>query len=452
MTQNRSAPLYPGIYLGMTASCVSVIGSGMGERIMAVPQAFPQYVQRRAIDRGEILPSYVYFESGCPEPFVGAYAKYDGMRVQAHRVAHSFQLEMGDPDWTFRLEEDGKPYTATQLSHYVLKTLMDGLNQVRQTECRRAIVTVPASFQPDARAATQEAAQMAGIDLVGLVDEPKAALFAYINQLQLDGTFESSELFNNKTLLIYDLGGGTLDLSIHQVKRNPNSPLGVEIEDIEISRFTELGGDNFDRLVADYLLNQYLDAHPNLCETEDERDELLVILTEHAEKLKLNLSNAIRQSGQETEMDRSINPGVYKDIALGRLSISKEVYEEIVSPLLGRELGLKDVNLPDAEKDYATQNNLVAPLLDILNKYREKSHSEALPDAVLLYGGMSEAWFVQQRIYDFFQPHEVEFHSISEHPARLCSVGASLLHYELDRRIQKLLQCTSFFAFEKRYE
>lgn len=448
---------YIGIDLGTTNSSLSFIKRGVRS---VVPQTlkFDQYDRWREVNYHDLLPSFVFFEHGYDKPIFGRYSKYEGIRQAPHRVARSFKLKMDDPTWRFKIEEDNKEYTAAELSYYVLKTLMGEFRRLkREKGVRHAVVTVPASFPSIARDATKEASEKAGIELVDLLDEPKAALFSYLNLLQQEGTFEESDLFSNKTLLVYDLGGGTLDISIHHVKLNPDSPFGVEIEDIVISRFTELGGDDFDNLIAEELLNRYQDDSPELSklyeEDEDVHQNFSVILMQQAEQLKRKLSDIITSSSnrQEEEVDGKVepgSPGILRNKgyqrALDRLSISKTEYEEIIKPFLGEEFSLNDLNKIHSF-DTNEQKNLIVPLLDVLKKFRTKVNDQSvLPDSILFHGGMSRAWFVEERLKKFFSPHDISFSFLND-PDRACSHGASLYHYYLsehgqDRFVSQIAQ------------
>jgi len=144
--------------------------------------------------------------------------------------------------------------------------LLFGIKKTFRIPINDIVVTVPASFDSEMRSATLEAARKAGIKVKNnngnprniLLDEPRACLYDFVNR-QKQGEIPDHiiDFSTKKRILVYDLGGGTLDVSLHDVNfKSPEDSL-LNIEDIAISRYTDIGGDNFDEKLTDYLFQRY---------------------------------------------------------------------------------------------------------------------------------------------------------------------------------------------------
>ena len=246
-----------GIDLGTTFSAVATLDEN--GRPVIVPNA----------DGEHTTPSVVYFpESG--EPIVGAEAKEQQLAGETE-VASFFKSRMGNGEWhaTFR----GKVYDATALSALVLKKLKADAEASLGERVEKAVITVPAYFNEFQRNATIEAARRAGLGVLRIINEPTSASLAY-------GVATAGRNTGTKTLMVYDLGGGTFDVSIVRVDRG-------QITVVATDGNHDLGGGKWDNRIADYLAERFNEEYG--VDPRDDR-ESLNDLQAHCEKAKRELS------------------------------------------------------------------------------------------------------------------------------------------------------------------
>lgn len=435
---------YLGIDLGTTNSSIHWGALNPNTKLIEPHSlAFDQRVSDGSIQRRALLPSFVYFKQGEPHPIVGEYARSLGLQAQPSRVARSVKSYMGREDWRF--EADGRSYTAAQLSSYILQTLFAGIKNTWDRLVTDVVITVPASFDGDMRADTLEAARLAGFKTTEkngetrnlLLDEPRAALFDLLNQ-QASGSIPAAviDLSTAKTVLVFDLGGGTLDVSLHSVSLKSDGT-DMSVDDLAISRYTQLGGDVFDRLVADELQRRFEARLKRSLEEMDPTDRYLVRfkLEVQAEQAKQRLTTDIQQrlsQGAESIPD-SFAVDIHMPFLFDNQSLftqlSKKEFEDLIAPLLGHHLSMNDLPTFDS-LDYSKADNIIYPILDVLSK-AEKQMEGRVPkvDAVVLNGGMTRVHAVRSRLETFFGLRPLTVLD----PEMSVSRGASIHHYRLHR-------------------
>lgn len=133
-----------------------------------------------------------------------------------------------------------------------------------------AVITVPANFDSMMVKATRDAAELAGIKVFNddgserpiLLEEPKAVMYDLINQA-VNGELSNwvIDFSEKKNVMVFDLGGGTLDITLHEVKRREDHPETIKVNDIATNRYTLLGGDNFDKVLAEEMYKRFLDRY-----------------------------------------------------------------------------------------------------------------------------------------------------------------------------------------------
>ena len=246
-----------GIDLGTTNS---VIAWGKVDSKIVEPEIIDvrMFNKEGALVSTPLLPSCVHFPIGKHYPIVGEYGKGFTDPDNEKRTAKSFKINMGDKSWS--QEIDGEFYSATDFSSMVLRHLKDSAERTLFRNIPfpdNVAIAVPASFEPHMEKATCCAAKKAGFKKPVLVWEPIAVLHDLEILMSrgevghIDFDFKMPKL-----VLIFDLGGGTLDVSLYEVVEGEDER-DLQAEPIAVSRFTDIGGDDFDEELAEHLLRQY---------------------------------------------------------------------------------------------------------------------------------------------------------------------------------------------------
>ena len=242
-----------GIDLGTTNSCVAVMEGGQPTVIANTEGA-------------RTTPSVVAFTK-TGERLIGEPAKRQAV-TNAEKTISSIKREMGSD---YRVNIDGKQYTPQQISAFILQKLKKDAEDYLGEKVTEAVITVPAYFNDAQRQATKDAGKIAGLDVKRIINEPTAAALAY----GLDNEKEQK-------IMVYDLGGGTFDVSIIEIGD------GV-IEVLATAGNNRLGGDDFDQKITDYMLSEFKKT-----EGVDLSNDKMALqrLKEAAEKAKKELSSA----------------------------------------------------------------------------------------------------------------------------------------------------------------
>ncbi|HWC71746.1 MAG TPA: molecular chaperone DnaK [Actinomycetota bacterium] len=242
-----------GIDLGTTNSVVAVLEAG---EPVVVPNA----------EGSRTTPSVVGFSKN-NEILVGEVAKRQAI-TNPDRTVRSVKRHMGDKDWS--VDIDGKGWTAQEVSAQILLKLKRDAEAYLGDTVTQAVITVPAYFDDAQRQATKEAGQVAGLEVLRIINEPTAAALAY----GLDKQHEE------QTVLVFDLGGGTFDVSLMEI--------GEGVFEVKATHGdTHLGGDDWDQRVIDWLVTEFKNAHG----VDLGKDRMaLQRLKEAAEKAKIELS------------------------------------------------------------------------------------------------------------------------------------------------------------------
>ena len=243
-----------GIDLGTTNSCVAVLE---GDETVIIPNS----------EGGRTTPSVVSFTAS-GERVVGEAAKRQ-QAVNAARTVLSIKREMGSD---YRVKIDGKSYAPQEISAMILQKLRRDAEAFLGEPVTQAVITVPAYFTDSQRQATRDAGRIAGLDVLRIINEPTAAAFAY-----------GLDHGQAQKILVYDLGGGTFDVSLIEIGD------GV-IEVLATSGDNHLGGDDFDERLADYLADEFKKAE----KVDIRRDKAAMLrIREAAEKAKRELSGQL---------------------------------------------------------------------------------------------------------------------------------------------------------------
>ena len=429
--QPRSSRSEPNYYLGIdlgTTNSVMAWGSINPRTNQLEPKIVPinMMTAYHATQKKSLLPSYIYFEEGRP-PNIGEYAK-KMLKVAPDRVVEPIKHLVGAQN---ELEIDGTFYTPAQFLALILIHLAASAKSHFGFIPDNAIITVPAYFNTKMRAETIKAAELAGFRTTDdngnpraiLLDQPYAVLYDRINQEireEVEASLSKSE--KPKIVLIFDLGGGALEVSLHQVsyKKKQNR---LYITSIARS-YNQIGGNSFDELLAGDLRETFYRKF-----SKPELDGFKVsqfsnAFQQYAEQAKIDLSKQIEFEKEVGEWDPNKPPDTVTIPPIIGKPMGDEVfelyegfslkkYEEIIAGLLASRLTLEAVNKLDTEN--LANNNIIYPILDVLWKVKhriditkmEKALKEDWPtfpqaDVVLLNGSMTKLHTIQERLAVFF--------------------------------------------------
>ncbi len=337
---------FVGIDLGTSYSCIAYIDN------TGRPQVIPNK------DGENITPSVVAIQEfdGKEVIEVGTWA-YETWGFDKTKAHARFKRQMHETDLEIQLGKN--TYTPSDLSSFVLKKLVqDAKDQLGEIE--EVVISIPANFSNEAREATLRAGDLAGLKVNFIVNEPTAAAlyYSFLNQEALDGIYA-----------VYDLGGGTFDFSVIEVKDN-------EVNVLNSDGIQKCGGDDFDKLLYDIIVDKYYEK------TQDEINDLDFNLT-HAEKAKRSLTSkekALVKVGKEI------------------IEITREEFNEAISSLVLQTKVTVEKTINDSGVDFS----------DVLEVY--------------MVGGSTRVPLVQETIASIFNKQPVQ----TVNPDEVVALGAAL--------------------------
>ena len=293
-----------GIDLGTTNSCVAVMEGGQPVVIVNT-------------DGARTTPSVVGFAK-TGERLIGEAAKRQAITNPDNTIS-SIKRHMGE---SYKVTIEGKSYSPQEISAMILQKLKSDAESYLGEKVTEAVITVPAYFSDSQRQATKDAGKIAGLDVKRIINEPTAAALAY----GLDNGDEQK-------ILVYDLGGGTFDVSVIEIGD------GV-IEVLATSGDTHLGGDDFDQKVMDYLVSEFKKA-----EGMDLRTDKMAMqrIKEAAEKAKKDLSTVTSTNINLPFITMNQDGPKHLDVTLTRAK-----FDELTADLVDRTMGPVNTALKDA--------------------------------------------------------------------------------------------------------
>ena len=293
-----------GIDLGTTNSCVAVLEGGEPSVIVSS-------------DGSRTTPSVVAFAKD-GERLIGQVAKRQAI-TNHERTISSIKREMGS-DYTVKI--DGKKYTPQEISAMILGKLRQDAEAFLGETVTDAVITVPAYFTDAQRQATKDAGRIAGLNVRRIINEPTAAALAY-------GIDKEAA----QKIMVYDLGGGTFDVSILEIS-------GQVIEVLATAGNNRLGGDDFDQCVVNYLTNEFLRTEG----IDLTRDPMAMQrVREAAEKAKIELSSVMSTTVSLPFLAVGKNGPAHMEISLTRAK-----FDELTSRLVDATMGPVNQALSDA--------------------------------------------------------------------------------------------------------
>ncbi|MCX4586084.1 molecular chaperone DnaK [Streptomyces sp. NBC_01481] len=360
-----------GIDLGTTNSVVCVLEGGEPTVITNTEGA-------------RTTPSVVGFaKSG--DVLVGEVAKRQAV-TNIERTARSVKRHMGDADWRFpdRGDIDGKRYTAQEISARVLQKLKRDAEAYLGEDVTDAVITVPAYFNDSQRTATKEAGEIAGLKVLRIINEPTAAALAY-----------GLDKENDQTILVFDLGGGTFDVSLLEI--------GEGVVEVKATNGdTHLGGDDWDQRIVDYLAKQFKNAYG----IDLSKDKMATQrLREAAEKAKIELSAATETNINLPYLSASAEGPLHLDEKLTRSQfqqLTEDLLERCKTPF---HSAVKDAGIKVSDIDHvilvggSTRMPAVTELVKELTGGQD-ANKGVNPDEVVAIGASLQAGVLKGEVKD----------------------------------------------------
>ncbi len=314
-----------GIDLGTTNSCVAVMEGGSPKVIHSAEgrNVIPSVVDPKTHVVGDIAKRQLVLK---PKETVFSVKRLMGKKFHDESVQRDmkwlpYTVKAGRDDMAV-VEVDGKTYTPQEVSAMILQKIKADAEAYLGDKVTEAVITVPAYFDDSQRQATKQAGEIAGLDVKRIINEPTAAALAY-----------GLDKKNAHTIAVYDLGGGTFDISILE--------LGDGVYEVKSTNGdTHLGGDDFDQVIIDYLADEFKKEN-NVDLRKD--PQALQRLKESAEKAKIELS-----SSQEAQINQPfITQGANGPLHL-TLTLTRAKLEQLVDPLVQKTLTPVEKALKDA--------------------------------------------------------------------------------------------------------
>ena len=353
-----------GIDLGTTNSCVAVLEAG-------APKVIPNP------EGGRTTPSVVSFKKG--EKIVGDSAKRQA--ITNPDTVSSIKRLMGTSK---KVELAGKKYTPEEVSAMILSYMKDYAEDYLGEKVTEAVITVPAYFNDAQRQATKNAGKIAGLDVKRIINEPTAAALAY-----------GLEKEEGQTILVYDLGGGTFDVSILE--------LGDGVFEVKSTNGNnKLGGDDFDKKIIDYIVKEF--KKENDIDLEDDK-MAMQRLKEVAEKAKKDLSGmketqisapfiAKDEDGEPVHLDMTLTRAKFEDLI-------RDLVESTIEPV---KKALKDAKMTkkDIDKVILVGGSTRIPMVYDLIKEElgQEPSREVNPDEVVACGAAIQGGVIAGDVQD----------------------------------------------------
>lgn len=376
-----------GIDLGTTNSVVAVIEGGTptviinaeGSRITPSVVAFKEgqgrLVGQVARRQGALNPEKTFYSV---KRFIGRRFQ----EVEDERTLVPYTVAAG-PDDAVRLKVDDKLYAPEEISAMILRKLVEDASNYLGEKVSDAVITVPAYFNDAQRQATKDAGRIAGLNVLRIINEPTAASLAY-----------GMDKKSNETILVFDLGGGTFDVSILEV--------GDGVFEVKSTTGdTHLGGDDFDKAVVDYLAEEFKKDY-GIDLRKDK--QALQRLTEAAEKAKIELSSTMETHVSLPFITADANGPKHLDVKLSRAKFEDlihELAERLRQPV---KAALEDAKIGTGELDEvilvggSTRVPAVQKLVEELTG--KKPNMSVNPDEVVAVGAAIQAGVLMGEVKD----------------------------------------------------
>ncbi|MCP9825808.1 molecular chaperone DnaK [Synechococcus sp. EJ6-Ellesmere] len=377
-----------GIDLGTTNSCVAVMEGGKptvianaeGFRttpsVVAYTKNQDQLVGQIAKRQAVMNPENTFYSV---KRFIGR--RVDEVNEESKEV--SYGVEKAGANVKVKCPVLNKQFAPEEVSAQVLRKLADDAGKYLGETVTQAVITVPAYFNDSQRQATKDAGKIAGLEVLRIINEPTAAALAY-----------GLDRKSNERILVFDLGGGTFDVSVLEVGD------GV-FEVLSTSGDTHLGGDDFDKVIVDHLAASFK-ANEGIDLRQDK--QALQRLTEAAEKAKIELSSATQSEINLPFITATPEGPKHLDLTLTRAK-----FEELASKLIDRcrvpvEQALKDAKLSSSELDEVVMvggSPRIPAVLELVKRVTGKEPNQTVnPDEVVAVGAAIQGGVLAGEVKD----------------------------------------------------
>ena len=366
---------YLGIDLGTTNTSVSIARDGSSGAIEVETLRIPQIAEDGiTFTEKQLLPSVLYREG--TDIHVGEFAKAIKKQSSTKVISNSKNY-MGEE---VKLKTNGKEYLPEEVAACILKHIKENISYGKVNS---AVITVPASFDMDQKNATRRAAALAGFDEaeIILISEPTAAILDFINeQRKYTDCAKLIDFSKGKNILVFDLGGGTCDVAILQVKMSGDK---VDVKEVAVSEHTLVGGTNFDMYAVKGVIDSFNKRNGINLEKElskENYEDLEYALSIRCEEAKMFFSGRYHQCKETKDYEKRVETVRNYPISIPNIidgkpfkyDLKMREYNKFISPLL-------------RESDKGV-NNIIKPILDTIKA--SKLNIDEI-DSVFCAGGMT---------------------------------------------------------------
>jgi molecular chaperone DnaK len=378
-----------GIDLGTTNSCMAIMDGGQYKIIENAEGARTTPSIVAVTDSGEVLVGQPAKRQAVTNPERTLYAikrligrRFDDAQVQKAMKNSPFNIVKGDNGDAW-VEIDGKKYSPSQISSYVLGKMKETAENYLGEKVTEAVITVPAYFNDSQRQATKDAGKIAGLDVLRIINEPTAAALAYGLDKKASGT-----------IAVYDLGGGTFDVSILEI--------GDGVFEVKSTNGdTFLGGEDFDERIIDFLADEFKKE-----QGLDLRQDKLALqrLKEAAEKAKIELSSTAQTDVNLPFITADASGPKHLNVKLTRAKLESLV-EDLVSRTIDPcKAALKDAGLSANEIDEVVlvggMTRMPKIIETVRNFFGKEPHKGVNPDEVVSAGAAIQGGVLKGDVKD----------------------------------------------------
>jgi molecular chaperone DnaK len=375
-----------GIDLGTTNSCVAVMEGGQPKVIHSAEgrNVIPSVVDPISHVVGDVAKRQMVLK---PKRTIYSIKRLMGHKFNDESVQKDlkwlpYTVKAGRDDMAV-VEVEGKTFTPQEVSAMILQKIKADAEAYLGDKVTQAVITVPAYFDDSQRQATKQAGEIAGLEVLRIINEPTAAALAY-----------GLDKKNAHTIAVYDLGGGTFDISILE--------LGEGVYEVKSTNGdTHLGGDNFDQVIIDYIADEFKKEN-NIDLRKD--SQALQRLKESAEKAKIELSTAQEASINQPFITQGSDGPLHLTMTLSRAKLEQLVDDLIQKTLKPVELALKDAGVKAADIDEVVlvggmtrMPKIVETVTQFFGKEPNKSVN---PDEVVAVGAAVQAGVLGGEVKD----------------------------------------------------